>query len=324
MHLRARLQHTATPILRRLTNATSTNLIPIYTTTPSRMFTSRFWNDPLSSSQSTSIFDSDPFFLGRRAQQHQQGDQQEEKYQGATTSRTGTSDEASKKTTTGQLPSRVSRRQDDLLSMPSWGYDPFSRLSMWSPFGIDRDFQRMNRVMNRMMSEDLDRDLGNDPNATSYNVSSSSYTHLGADGKPVISTSTRREHRRVGDVIEENESVRDLVTGAERQKSRRGLANKIREVIRDRNADGEERKIENLQGINQNEVEQFDSQWNEAMKKYESQRQLLGLGDQSNQQQIAGGIDKQPRLESGLNAKQAPVANVPTTDAKKTTSTTRL
>jgi len=310
------------------------------------MFSSRFWQptaDPWQSSTS-SIFESDPFFRGRQQQQQQQSSttqhQQEEKYQGTrggkekeTTTQPQQQQQQQQQVRGGVTQQQPQQQQsrgvgggidESQMMMSPWSIggggglglfdDPFR--SMWSPWGIDRDFARMNRLMQQRLASTGD-ELERDPNASSYSVSSSSYTHTGADGKPVTSHSTRRERRRLGDVIEENEHYVDGL-GNERMKTRRGVANKVREVIRDRNADGEERKFENLQGIGHDEIEQFDQQWNEAMKKYESQRQLLGSGVGT----FGGGQQQQSITSGNTGGNTNEQARITSTSGKTTPPTT--
>ena len=151
-----------------------------------------------------------------------------------------------------------------------------------SSFGVmDSMMRRMERMMQRFDTiNDEDANVWPSPidgaESSSYSCSSSSYSELGMSGRPSYSHSSSRSIRRVGGITEEKSHYHDS-NGNERTTNKRGLANQMREVVTDRNGRGEERKVENLRGIQPNELQQFEAEWTQQAKdKFNAKHKVIG------------------------------------------------
>ena len=147
---------------------------------------------------------------------------------------------------------------------------------------FEREFSHMDSMVRDMhrMSERMIREAENLQSHFPEGVqsSSSSYsttvTHNG-DGKSHSHT-VRSECRRVGDLMEESTSFVDS-NGNQRTTTKRAIgADQVQEVTIDRNSLGEERKLENLHGIRQDEVESFQAKWRESAQRLDPNQKLLG------------------------------------------------
>jgi hypothetical protein len=294
------------------------------------MFGSRFFESRL---PTRSLFDSDPFFThpsgSTRSEEKDYSQNKDDTVQSrgtepqtSTPTPPSTADTSNTRRRSGTGLGRESQQQqmrpyrdpyEQQLMMPGW--DDWSGFGRWGGIGggfgmMDSMMNRMERLLHRVdQVEDPDWSslpVGDGVNS-SYSCSSSSYSQSGADGKPAISHSTSREVRRVGDVLEEVTHYEDS-NGNERTMNKRGIAKQMREVITDRNGRGEERKVENLRGIQPSEVQQFDQKWQEATNKFDPQHKLLGRGSLSQQQSLPSGTT-QAQITSSNEKRDIPVAS---------------
>lgn len=193
-------------------------------------------------------------------------------------------------------------------SADPWGGSLWSGRSVWDDF--NRSFREMERVRSRMeqhmpklMQDQGDISMHSEAGGGPFSTSSSSQrvTETNQDGKQTT-RETSFERRRIGGLLEERTVERDS-DGNERTTTRRGLGNKMRELIVDVNSKGERRQTENLRHIKPEEAAQFDAQWESERARIDTQNRMLGAGAQRPQLAAGSGQKHETPQQAQIGSK---------------------